>query len=38
MENLMEMENYTTNELAKITGKNASTVSNTMRLLKLKLS
>lgn len=32
---LMEMENYTTNELAKITGKNASTVSNTMRLLKL---
>lgn len=33
---LMEEEGYTTTEVAKLTGKNISTVSNTVRLLKLQ--
>ena len=32
---LMEEDGYTTTEVAKLTGKNISTVSNTVRLLKL---
>ncbi|CCZ56263.1 parB-like partition protein [Clostridium sp. CAG:1219] len=33
---LMEEDGYTTTEVAKLTGKNISTVSNTVRLLKLQ--
>lgn len=32
----MEEDGYTTTEVAKLTGKNISTVSNTVRLLKLQ--
>ena len=33
---IMDMEGYTNTEVAKITGKNVSTISNTLRLLKLQ--